>query len=127
MKSPVGLLVDDEDELRHPTAQALDLAGLQVRGSPRAEPAPHFIIPVILVTGHGDVQLAVRAMREGAYDFIEKPFNAQNLADMVARALDRRALVLENRRLKAVAGKNDDLEARMPGRTQVMIELRYLL
>lgn len=159
MKSPVVLLVDDEEELRHSTAQALDLAGFQVRDFPGAEHALHFItqgfnsavvtdirmpsidgmtlmrriheidpdIPVILVTGHGDVQLAVRAMREGAYDFIEKPFNAQNLADMVARALDRRALVLENRRLKAVAGKNDDLEARMPGRTQVMIELRYLL
>jgi two-component system C4-dicarboxylate transport response regulator DctD len=84
-------------------------------------------IPVILVTGHGDVQLAVRAMREGAYDFIEKPFDAQHLADMVARALDRRGLVLENRQLKAVAGKKDDLEARMPGRTQIMVELRYLI
>ncbi len=84
-------------------------------------------IPVILVTGHGDVQLAVRAMREGAYDFIEKPFDTQHLADMVARALDRRALVLENRQLKAVAGKKDDLEARMPGRTQIMVELRYTI
>src|SRR5690606_1212320 len=79
-------------------------------------------IPVILVTGHGDVQLAVRAMREGAYDFIEKPFDAQHLADMVARALDRRGLVLENRQLKAVAGKKDDLETRMPGRTPAMVE-----
>src|SRR5690606_14702790 len=135
MKSPVVLLVDDEEELRHSTAQALDLAGFQVRDFPGAEHALHFItrgfngavvtdirmpsidgmplmrriheidpdIPVILVTGHGDVQLAVRAMREGAYDFIEKPFNAQNLADIVARALERRALALENRRLKLVA------------------------
>ena len=44
-------------------------------------------IPVILVTGHGDVQLAVKAMREGAYDFMEKPFTAQQLADMAGRAL----------------------------------------
>jgi two-component system C4-dicarboxylate transport response regulator DctD len=84
-------------------------------------------IPVILVTGHGDVQLAVRAMREGAYDFIEKPFTTQHLADMATRALDRRRLVLENRRLRAVAGKRDDIEARLPGRTQAMIDLRYRL
>lgn len=84
-------------------------------------------IPVILVTGHGDVQLAVKAMREGAYDFMEKPFTAQQLADMVARAIDRRRLVLENRLLRAAAGKRDDLEARLPGRTQAMIDLRYRL
>lgn len=84
-------------------------------------------IPVILATGHGDVQLAVKAMREGAYDFIEKPFNAQALADVAARAIDRRRLVLENRRLRAVAGKRDDIEARLPGRTQAMIDLRYRL
>lgn len=84
-------------------------------------------VPVILVTGHGDVQLAVRAMREGAYDFIEKPFSAQHFADVVARALDRRRLVLENRLLRAAAGKRDDLESRLPGRSQAMIDLRYRL
>ncbi|QIG50948.1 sigma-54-dependent Fis family transcriptional regulator [Nordella sp. HKS 07] len=84
-------------------------------------------IPVILATGHGDVQLAVKAMREGAYDFIEKPFNAQALADVAARAIDRRRLVLENRRLRAVAGKRDDIETRLPGRTQAIIDLRYRL
>ena len=84
-------------------------------------------IPVILATGHGDVQLAVKAMREGAYDFVEKPFNGQTLADIAARAIDRRRLVLENRQLRAVAGKRDDIEARLPGRTQTMIDLRYQL
>lgn len=84
-------------------------------------------IPVILVTGHGDVQLAVRAMREGAYDFVEKPFATQHLTEMAARATDRRSLVLENRELRAVAGKRDDIEARLPGRSQVMVDLRYKL
>src|SRR5690606_15701704 len=159
MKSPFALLFYDEEELRHTTAQALDLAGFQVRDFPGAEHARHFItqgfngavvtdirmpsidgmtlmrriheidpdIPVILVTGHGDVQLAVRAMREGAYDFIEKPFSGQQLADVVARALDRRSLVLENRLLRAAAGKRDDLETRLPGRSPAMIDLRYRL
>ncbi len=84
-------------------------------------------IPVILVTGHGDVQLAVRAMREGAYDFLEKPFVTQHLTEMAARAIDRRSLVLENRELRAVAGKRDDIEARLPGRSQTMVDLRYKL
>lgn len=82
-------------------------------------------IPVVLVTGHAEVQLAVEAMRRGAYDFIEKPFVVQELASVLRRACDHRALVIENRRLRAVAGKRDDVEARLPGRTQVMVDLRY--
>ncbi len=84
-------------------------------------------VPVILVTGHGDVQLAVRAMREGAYDFIEKPFNGQHLADVALRAVDWRSLVLENRLLRAAAGQRDDVEARLLGRSPAMIDLRYRL
>lgn len=81
-------------------------------------------IPVILITGHGDVQLAVRAMREGAYDFVEKPFSAGQLSEIVARAADFRRLVLENRVLKAAAGQLDDLEQRLIGRSNAMIDLR---
>jgi two-component system C4-dicarboxylate transport response regulator DctD len=159
MKPGAVLLVDDEDELRRSTAQALQLAGFSVREFPSAEAVLDYAtpgfngvvvsdirmpgmdgmgllgrvrdidadLPVILVTGHGDVQLAVRAMREGAYDFIEKPFDAQHLADVAARALDRRGLVLENRLLRAAAGKSDDLETRLPGRSPAMIDLRYRL
>ena len=57
-------------------------------------------LPVILITGHGDVSMAVEAMRAGAYDFIEKPFAVEDLVDTVGRALDKRALTMENRRLK---------------------------
>lgn len=56
-------------------------------------------LPVILITGHGDIAMAVNAMRDGAYDFIEKPFPAGLLTDVVKRALEKRSLTLENRNL----------------------------
>lgn len=56
-------------------------------------------IPVILMTGQGDIESAVEAMRIGAYDFIEKPFEPERFAQAVHRASEKRKLVLENRRL----------------------------
>ena len=57
-------------------------------------------LPVILITGHGDVQMALSAIRSGAYDFIEKPFRREHLLEVVRRGLDKRQLVSENRQLK---------------------------
>ncbi|MCY0966804.1 sigma-54-dependent transcriptional regulator [Parathalassolituus penaei] len=57
-------------------------------------------LPVIMLTGHGDVSIAVDAMRQGAYDFLEKPFSTDVLLETVQRAQEKRLLTLENRRLR---------------------------
>ncbi|WP_428827639.1 sigma-54-dependent transcriptional regulator [Azonexus sp. IMCC34842] len=61
-------------------------------------------LPVLLITGHGDVAMAVEAMREGAHDFIEKPFPSERLVAAVRSALEKRALIVENRQLKERLG-----------------------
>jgi two-component system C4-dicarboxylate transport response regulator DctD len=57
-------------------------------------------LPIVLVTAYAHIALAIQAIREGAYDFIEKPFSADRLVDVVRRALEKRRLVLDNRRLR---------------------------
>lgn len=81
-------------------------------------------LPVVLVTGHGDVPMAVEAMRAGAYSFMEKPFDTALLADVVARAIEKRRLVLENRALREELSGHAGLEAVLVGRSPAMERLR---
>ncbi|MBO6757372.1 MAG: sigma-54-dependent Fis family transcriptional regulator [Roseibium sp.] len=108
-----GILVTD---IRLP---GLDGLGLMRR---TLEIDPQF--PVILVTGHGDVELAVNSMRDGAYDFLEKPYPPSRLVDTVRRALDKRRLTLENRALRQQMGAREEVEARLHGRSSVMETVR---
>jgi two-component system C4-dicarboxylate transport response regulator DctD len=64
-------------------------------------------LPVILLTGEGDVPMAVRGISEGAFDFLEKPCAPSDLIAVVEKALKTRALVLENRRLKRQVEQGD--------------------
>ncbi|MGZ3364064.1 MAG: response regulator, partial [Caulobacteraceae bacterium] len=57
-------------------------------------------LPVIMISGHGNIETAVSAIKRGAYDFLEKPFKSDRLLLVVQRALEATALRRENRRLR---------------------------
>ena len=80
-------------------------------------------IPVVLITGHGDVPMAVSALKAGAHDFLTKPFAADHLIATVNRACKLRALLIENRRLHQAA---DSASRKSPliGDTPAMVRLR---
>ncbi|MBM4035939.1 MAG: sigma-54-dependent Fis family transcriptional regulator [Planctomycetes bacterium] len=85
-----------------------------------------FVTPVIMVTGHGDVSMAVRCLKRGAYDFVEKPFEDDVLLACVARAAEKVALSREaaelRRRLRMLSPEEDGRFA-MVGRSQPMLDL----
>ena len=82
-------------------------------------------IPVILITGHGDVEMAVDAMRNGAFDFIEKPSSSDKLLSIIARAVEKRRLVLENQQL--LANLQQENGPVLIGRSPQMQQLRKMI
>ena len=81
-------------------------------------------LPVVLLTAHGDVQMAVDAMQKGAYDFIEKPFDPEYLLDIVQRACEKRRLVMENRELRRRLAGVCGIEQRLIGNSPAILRLR---
>lgn len=85
-------------------------------------------LPVILISGHADVALAVNAIRDGAYDLLEKPFATNELIETVKRALEKRRLTLENRALKAeLAEQQARLGPRIIGQAPSIVALRKMI
>ncbi|KQT56904.1 MULTISPECIES: sigma-54-dependent transcriptional regulator [unclassified Aureimonas] len=80
-------------------------------------------LPVILMTGHGDIAMAVDALKHGAFDFLAKPFMTDHLIASVRRALEMRRLVLENRRLRQGALEVDE-DIPLVGQTPTIAQVR---
>ena len=81
-------------------------------------------LPVIMITGHGDVPMAVEAMRMGAYDFLEKPFNPDRMSDLAKRASNARRLTLDNRALRKELSDGTVLMRKLIGSSPAMERLR---
>ena len=77
-------------------------------------------VPVVMISGHGTIEVAVGAIQQGAYDFIEKPFQSDRLLLVVRRALEAAALLRENAELRLRAGP----EARLIGESVAIGQIR---
>jgi two-component system nitrogen regulation response regulator NtrX len=77
-------------------------------------------LPVVMISGHGNIETAVQAIQNGAYDFIEKPFKSDRLLLIASRALEAARLKRENSELRLRAGA----ETELVGISQAMVQLR---
>jgi two-component system, NtrC family, nitrogen regulation response regulator NtrX len=97
--------------------QGSRLDGLQILDQMKRD---HPDVPVVMISGHGNIETAVAAIKRGAYDFIEKPFKADRLLLLVERAVEAARLRRENRELRLRAGP----ETELVGRSLLMNQLR---
>ncbi|MBO6866171.1 MAG: sigma-54 dependent transcriptional regulator [Pseudomonadota bacterium] len=81
-------------------------------------------LPVIMITGHGDVPMAVEAMRVGAYDFLEKPFNPDRMSELAQKATNARRLTLDNRQLRRELSDGTQIMQKLIGQSPKMERLR---
>lgn len=98
---------------RRPSLALIDvwLQGSRLDGLGLVEAIKSFdpTLPIIVISGHGGLDTAVAAIRRGAFDFIEKPFEAERLLHLVARATESERLKFENEQLRERVGQADEL------------------
>ncbi|SON49981.1 sigma-54-dependent transcriptional regulator [Vibrio tapetis] len=119
-----ALLAFDNDNPPHVVVTDICLPNLSGQDLLRSIKHKDADIPVVLITGHGDISMAVQAMHDGAYDFIEKPFASDRLIDTVKRGIERRKLTLENQQLKRALKAKQALGPRIIGDTSSIQALR---
>ena len=100
--------------------QGSRLDGLQLLGAVKQE---HAEVPIVMISGHGNIETAVAAIKHGAYDFIEKPFKADRLVLVADRALETSRLKREVKQLKQLA----PLPTTLVGRSAAMGQLRQTI
>ncbi|MCT4608132.1 MAG: sigma-54 dependent transcriptional regulator [Pelagimonas sp.] len=81
-------------------------------------------LPVIMITGHGDVPIAVEAMRIGAFDFLEKPFNPDRMSELAKKATNARRLTLDTRALRRELSEGGQIMEKLIGSSPVMERMR---
>ncbi len=81
-------------------------------------------LPVIMITGHGDVPMAVEAMRVGAFDFLEKPFNPERMTELAKKATNKRRMTLDSRALRRELSDGTTIMKKLVGSSPVMERLR---
>jgi len=96
--------------------QGSDMDGMDVL---RALHRDHPTVPVVMISGHGNIETAVTAIKHGAHDFIEKPFKATQLLLVVERAIEAARLRRENEELRLRAGQEAELLGESPAISQV--------
>ncbi|AMG28910.1 sigma-54-dependent Fis family transcriptional regulator [Grimontia hollisae] len=84
-------------------------------------------LSIVMLTGHGDISTAVAAIRQGAYDFLEKPFSTDTLLDVLRRGVEKRQLVMENRELKRQLETQSAPGPRILGNADAVKQLRRTL
>ncbi len=116
-----------EIEARRPSLVVLDiwLQGSRLDGLELLEliKCQHRELPVIIISGHGNIETAVAAIKRGAYDFIEKPFKTDQLLLLVERATEAERLRRENAELRCRAG----IETELTGRSSNIIAVRQTI